>query len=424
MKIANAILLSLGLGASFSVQAQDACSPEGTVVYYGNGVGRGEPTHADAEDGKRRIAFLVHQALPAPDREKYSTKLAFNSSAGRLNDIIEAARQTLGNEWPTLLAGFLLGDRRLLSLLPAELVRSFNDFLTNQSIQELMGTTLGNADVATHVASYGSDIEEGKKVVLVSHSQGNIFGNLAFQRLDASRYQPYFAMVPVASPESTSRKSLVGHVRFSQDLVIGGVELAKRLAGLPVPMPANDSLDTSGDALGHGFVESYLADSSARNFIVSGAIRTADSLQQPESNAAAGAITVTLTWGAQPDVDLHVFEPTNRHVYYSAMVGQFGELDVDDTSSYGPEHYVVSCGALRERAGAVGRYRIGVNYYFGSAPETAQVTVKTIGEERTFSKALPASLGSSGNANPVPVADVVVTKDPETGQFSFAIESR
>lgn len=424
MKLANVILLSLGLGASMSLQAQDVCTPQGTVVYYGNGVGRGEPTHGDAEDGKRRIAFLVNQALSEPDRDRYSTKLAFNSSAGRLGDITEAARQTLGNEWPTLLAAFLLRDTRLLSLLPPEVVRSFNDFLTNQSIQELMGTAAGNADVGTHVASYSSDIDEGKKVVLVSHSQGNIYANLAYQRLDASRYQPYFAMVPVASPESTSRKSLVGHVRFSQDLVIGGVELAKRLAGLSPPMAANDSVDASSDSLAHGFVEAYLADGSARNFIVSGAIQTSEGLQQPQSNTAAGAVTVTLTWGAQPDVDLHVYEPTNYHVFYRSLVGQFGELDLDDTSSFGPEHYVLSCSALRERAGAVGRYRIGVNYYAGSGGETAKVTVKTSGEERTFTKALPAARGSSGDNSPVPVADVVVTKDPETGQFSFAIEGQ
>lgn len=46
-----------------------------------------------------------------------------------------------------------------------------------------------------------------------------------------------------------------------------------------------------------------------------------------------------MTWDEKPDVDLHIFEPNGVHIYYRNKQGEIGYLDVDDTSSYGPEHY-------------------------------------------------------------------------------------
>ena len=51
---------------------------------------------------------------------------------------------------------------------------------------------------------------------------------------------------------------------------------------------------------------------------------------------------MTLTWDANPDVDLHIFEP-QRHVYYASRIGYNGYLDLDDTNGYGPEHYYTNC---------------------------------------------------------------------------------
>jgi uncharacterized protein YfaP (DUF2135 family) len=231
-------------------------------------------------------------------------------------------------------------------------------------------------------------------------------------------------MVPVASPEFFARKSLVGHVRFIDDIVIGGVAVAKSLVGLPLPLPANDNDNVDLDWTGHGFREAYLADASSKQFIVSGILSSENQLSSPPQPAGQGTITVTMTWGSNPDVDLHTYEPTGSHVYYGRRTGDFGYLDVDDTDGLGPEHYYVSCQALRDNQAAVGRYRFGVNYYYGELPEVAQVTVKTPSSEATYSKALPVSLGSNGDNSPVPVADVLVSKNPQTGRFDFSIEAK
>jgi len=46
---------------------------------------------------------------------------------------------------------------------------------------------------------------------------------------------------------------------------------------------------------------------------------------------------IVLNWGASPlDLDSHIFYP-NNHIYFSQKNGTDGKLDVDDTTSYGPE---------------------------------------------------------------------------------------
>ena len=46
---------------------------------------------------------------------------------------------------------------------------------------------------------------------------------------------------------------------------------------------------------------------------------------------------VILTWGSSPsDLDSHLEGP-GYHVFYSNKTGKNAELDVDDTTSYGPE---------------------------------------------------------------------------------------
>ncbi len=49
------------------------------------------------------------------------------------------------------------------------------------------------------------------------------------------------------------------------------------------------------------------------------------------------SMRVVLTWGATPyDLDSHIVYPGN-HIYYAHKEGNKGNLDVDDTDSYGPE---------------------------------------------------------------------------------------
>lgn len=92
---------------------------------------------------------------------------------------------------------------------------------------------------------------------------------------------------------------------------------------------------------------------------------------------ASGQFRMILTWGQSPtDLDSHITGPTisgsRSHVYFSSRDGGAGSacaLDVDDTTSYGPE--TVTCPATSSAiTGATqlvsGIYRYSVHHYGGS----------------------------------------------------------
>lgn len=101
---------------------------------------------------------------------------------------------------------------------------------------------------------------------------------------------------------------------------------------------------------------------TVRNTASASDITLTDCLSLSQSGAG---ITMKLTWGALPsDLDSHLITPAGDHVYYSSKgalaLAPFANLDVDDTSSYGPE--VVTITKLM-----VGTYKYSVRNYSGYA---------------------------------------------------------
>ena len=335
--------------------------------------------------------------------------------------------EILGNEFPSLLISYVLGISDLPQFyIPDSLKQQLNDVLRNEVARRLIQTMTsgeGETDVNKHVEIYSDDIVHGRKIVVVAHSQGNIFVNLAFEKLSIEE-QNSFAMVPVASPDSEALRSLLtpeDHVTFSNDLVIEAVRAGRVAAGLPNALPANDELENPQTLLQHDFNKDYLTDDSSREFILNGVIKSLEDLPSPPIIGQSGIITVTLKWGQQPDVDLHIFEPDGSQVYYANLQGSVGFLDVDDTDGEGPEHYFASCADLLESPSSLGTYQVGVNYFRGDAPETANIIVEVPGVKRPFDVVLPTALGESGNLTPIPVANIMVTQNSQTGLLEFSV---
>jgi len=274
-----------------------------------------------------------------------------------------------------------------------------------------------DADLRRHIQRYKSVLMEGGRVLVVGHSQGNLYANSAHTNLlhDADNLpMEAFGIVAVATP--SGRVAGGGpHITRTDDLVIDSVRLF-----YPDTLDGNVSNgNADSDWKHHSFVDSYLDGDRSGPMIVNAALATANALAWPEPELGSGPITVTLTWGAQPDVDLHVYEPDGSHVYYASPWGSSGYLDYDDVSSWGPEHYyVVDCASL-----AAGTYQVGVNYYRGDAPETAYVQIQAGDVIKDYSIYLPQAEGSAGNANPESVARIDVSGDAENG-YSFAVEGQ
>jgi uncharacterized protein YfaP (DUF2135 family) len=144
-------------------------------------------------------------------------------------------------------------------------------------------------------------------------------------------------------------------------------------------------------------VSSGFLTNTVRNTASVSDITLADCLSLGQSGAG---ITMKLTWGALPsDLDSHLITPAGDHVFYSAkgalIAVPFANLDVDDTSSYGPE--VVTITKLM-----VGTYKYTVHNYseYGDGPiasSGARVELNIPGQAVRL--ITPPSTGESSNTN-------------------------
>lgn len=403
LKSVMIVLFIIFLSSPVMAQQTNLCGNKDTAVFFGNGI---TTTLRGALQDKLVLQSALSAGMTEEERNTYSFDVAYNPTGGALLDIFESARQDLVTDASEFW-------RYFLELLP--MPDSLRDRISNRIVSEL--SEIVNTDsLANHVAIYKRNILEGKKVLLVSHSQGTFYANQAYSSLTSTERQS-FGIVSAALMDSYVAGGNP-YVTLLTDLAVALVRAAKVAANLPQPrLPNVTNASLSDDFWHHSFRKEYMMNgSNSRDMIISAARNTISGLVQPTPEAQEGIITVTLTWGAQPDVDLHVFEPNGTHVYYGHLLGISGYLDRDDVTSWGPEHYYVSCDGLES-----GTYRVGVNYYHGNAPEIAHVNIKAGLIERNYDRFLPTALYSSGNASPVPVADIIVTGDEENG-FQFNVQ--
>ncbi len=381
------------------------CVNKEAVVVYGNGV---KNTKEDVRASILQIKATLKARLPEERFDLLDFEVAYNPTAGVLADLLETFIQDLQtdttNFWRILAR---------LDVMPEAFAQALEDLAT--AVDE--AALLASPALQQHVTFYKAQILVGKKVLLMAHSQGTLFANQAFFNLTAEE-QDSFGIVSAALADSF----VAGGGRYTtliEDAIILALTAVKIAAGLPPPLPPNltNSVLPVPSVEAHFFRTSYLAaGSNSRSKLVTDMVATLDVLTPPPPLGELGIITVTLTWGAQPDVDLHVFEPNGTHVYYANPTGLSGFLDVDDVDGFGPEHYFVDCLSLE-----AGMYHVGVNYFRGSGPETAQVLIEAGLIARSFSRFLADDVGTAGDANPVSVADVVVTGTLEDG-FVFEVQ--
>lgn len=383
-----------------------ACTPATALIAHGNGI---LTDFDDAVDSMEALSRALQDVLPAEEFQGIRFAVTYNSTNGFIADILESVVQDLSTDvtqfwrfWTNLLP------------MPENLQR-----LVEERVAQLDEAALVNTDsLQRHVDLYRVNILEGKKVLLVAHSQGTFYANQAFSLLtEADRRS--FGIVSVALMDHfVAGEPPYPYITLFEDLIVNVVRVVKAAAGQPGPPPsttANGGFNE--DPQGHHFLKAYMAEASnSRAAIVTHITGVLRGLDAPPVRAEEGIITVTLTWGAQPDVDLHVFEPNGSHVYYRNRVGPSGFLDVDDRDGFGPEHYFVSCDTLETR-----NYSVRVNYFRGSAPESARILIQAGRlQVREFSVSLPNAVGAAGDESPIPVADICVSGDTQQG-FQFTI---
>jgi len=264
-------------------------------------------------------------------------------------------------------------------------------------------------ELIDHVEKYREAIMQGQKVLVVSHSQGNFYANLARQILTFQKpaiQMSSFGIFGVATPANHVGGKKTPYLTNHLDII----------TSVPGSLPANWTLrraesgqivDNIGSVPANHFVETYLSPHyDIRSEMVNGIRQKLSQLQAPPQVVKSGTLTVTLTWdiGNSNDIDLHIFEPDKTHVYYGHKTGHSGYLDVDNITGFGPEHYYSDCQKLQ-----AGEYLVGVKYYSDRfqpvRPVTATITISTPGSTRTFITKLETAGG-----DPQKLAKVVIER--------------
>ena len=304
------IILSL-LGGMLQAEACEAsiCDTKETMVFFGNGV---QSVKRDAYDAIASIKKRLKVTLPPEEFDILEFDIAYNDTHSLPLDLLESALQILtGNT--SRFWRFFWG----LEIMP--------DWFADKLI--LLSTALDRSSLVTtdslkhHVNTYKTKIAEGKKVILVAHSQGNLFGNQAYSLLN-SREQQSFGMVSVANVDNNVLGADSPYTTLQTDKVILAL-IAAQIALPTKPMtPNTENLADAEDFLGHYFIQSYMAEgSTSQDKITQQVVAALDTLVAPPQIVESGVITVSLTWGSEPDIDLHVYEPNGMQVFWYNLQG-------------------------------------------------------------------------------------------------------
>ena len=396
--ISAVLLIGAFLIPNLVYSADGRLCQQGVFVVFGNGVWNDKE---QADSSRRLLTRRLEARVSGTELEGIITYgTSHNPSDGTLLDLLETFEQNLQTDWSQFWR-YLAGLDPMPGFLQDELIEIANTVDEN--------ILRGNPAVQDHVEKYNKLLSEGNKVVVVAHSQGNLFANIAYLGI-TSQYREGFGIVSIGNPDNYVAGS-GPYTTLDEDIIIGSV---------PGSLPANvDNFFGINfrDFSGHMFATSYMATGhQAEMKILDDAITTINGLSFPDTSLGNGIITASLSWGSNPDFDLHVFEPNGTHVYYRNLSGISGFLDRDDVTGYGPEHYYVSCDTVE-----AGTYRFGVNYYYGSSAETGILTLQAGDQIRSRQRTFTQWFYSSGDSTPYIMFELQVTGSKEEG-FEFIVQ--
>jgi hypothetical protein len=245
----------LASGSLFAQSSGSSCPPAVTDLVYSNGV-LNTVSQAMISEVKLCQSYSGHLLAVAASGTSPVTLhcgLAVNQTEGLIGDLLEAALlsvQSSVTEFFRMLSG--------IDAMPAAFQTALQNVAAEAAIPDVTG-----GDLTSQVAMYQGFAAAGDKVVIVAHSEGNFFANLAYAQLSESD-AAHVGVIGVADPDSYVAAG-GPYTTFDTDLIIQVATAARELAGLTT-LPPNASASTLAginNTLNHAFVEAYLASAGA-----------------------------------------------------------------------------------------------------------------------------------------------------------------
>jgi hypothetical protein len=303
--------------------------------------------------------------------------------------------------------------------------QSLFDYLHTRMISGMMA---GLSYLLSHPPTISEDVvndsrlytleTEGEKLLLVGHSQGNLFLNQAYDYIVRGWGKQDVAAVQIA-PASASLRG--PYVLADIDLVINALRVQ---GGASVP-PVNMSLPlSSSDWSGHSLVDTYLDPArSARTQVISLITSGLAELGLPNqpSFMNRASFTVALSWNKPDYGNLDVTDQNGVQLGYLSDDTFFGYMR-GVNNRYGPLIFFATCDPIYFRTGI---YHIAMLTFYAYKDEIATIQVATSDDGVIFTKSLsPGSLSSGYSAYPdyTPVFDIIVTNGASSGEYSISIQ--
>ena len=297
------LLLLVGLLACAAPswgQSLNECG--GYYVAYFNGV---RTTFFNAVVGAKRLRELVAEDSTFTRcrptgcvTEPIINGVFYNPSGGYLTDLKEVFQQRaseinrsgelerrLEYFWEVIAGGgrhLSFTDRLGTAVVQFLAVVNQIDQIRVTNVTAALTSILGDSDtqgvLAAHRAQLDDQAAQGRKMLLVAHSQGNLFVNEAHDYIEQE--------VGVASVEvvhiAPATRSLRGpHVLANIDLIINGFLRTHGPEG--VPLATHHIPFSASDKLGHGLLETYLGRKRATRNAIESHMRSAlNKLETPE----------------------------------------------------------------------------------------------------------------------------------------------
>lgn len=429
--LAAALLQAAAMAMPAAAQTADAnlCSTRGVAFGFFNGV-QTTPDGADVALAELRLIHGTETADGEPIRyEKfYNYTDGFEDFVETFDQRLQEQSDVLGDRfelfWDALQGGGGSWWQNLLNVADGlgGLLDAFVQGMQASLIDVLAGWA-ANPPTQVNSLEHRARLEalalEGRKMILVAHSQGNLFVNPAYDFVTTRVPADAVKVVHVAPASPTLRGE---HTLADKDLVINGLRALGSVPGNTDVIPGylNRPAGTNGrtDILGHGLIEIYLNPGLAISQRVKQQIDSAlSALVAPPVTSTTGYFTVLLTWDGAGDVDLHTFEPGGLHVYYGNRQGASGYLDVDNTVGFGPEHYYATCDAQQLQTGT---YRVSVANFSRASGRTATVQVASWQDGVLGTRQVV--LGSPTGSSPGYDLFSVVVEQDDNGQLRVRLD--